>query len=263
MALKAEAEPLIKFFSLKNITEQTPFKKLYANINEQIFLVVSGIGVTNIKKVVFDLNKYHNTNKNCLWVNIGIAGQTSLKIGSIYEIKKIISKKKDNVYFTNSFVNCFKTKVICCVDKEEKEYSDDYLYDMESYGFMEALDLLTTRDNIFMFKIISDNLLYKPKNYKDFASQNIEKYIKSIYKLLYNYRIITNKYIDDFDNILNLVKNKYHVTFYNEKKLEKIILKISSFRNEDLIKDDILNSNSLKGLLDKYEKFLNNYLLKI
>ena len=32
---------------------------------------------------------------------------------------------------------------------------------MESYGFLEALDSLTIKENIFMFKIVSDNLQFK------------------------------------------------------------------------------------------------------
>ena len=47
---------------------------------------------------------------------------------------------------------------------------------MESYGLLEALDTPNDKENIFMFKIVSDNLQFKPKVIKIlplFLFQNI------------------------------------------------------------------------------------------
>ena len=126
-------------------------------MEKNVFLIITGVGKQNAKKAVAKLKKLNN-NKHDIWVNIGVAGHKTFKIGSIYEVKKVISSNNQNTFFTNSFYNEVPTSTICCVGKEEKKYNNNYLYDMESYGLLEALDSLTIKENIFMFKIISDNL---------------------------------------------------------------------------------------------------------
>ncbi len=92
---------------------------------------------------------------------------------------------------------------------------------MESYGFLEALDSLTIKENIFMFKIVSDNLQFKPKSYKNFAVSFISKHIRKIDTILDKYRNKPPESFYDISLILNIIKNKYHVTFYNKKKIGK------------------------------------------
>ena len=64
-----------------------------------------------------------NNNKDDIWINIGIAGHKTLKVGSIYEVKKVISSNNKNTFFTNSFYNKVPTSTVCCVNKEEKNSS--------------------------------------------------------------------------------------------------------------------------------------------
>ena len=143
------------------------YKNIFVNTDEKYFLIISGIGKKNAKAAVHELFKLQNYEKNSLWVNIGLAGHKHLKIGSLYEIKTVTLPNKVHLYFTNSFLNNIETYNICCVDKNELTYKDDCLYDMESYGIMEALSNMTLKENIFMFKVISDNLNFRPKNIKN------------------------------------------------------------------------------------------------
>ena len=156
-------------------------------MEKNVFLIIAGIGIENAKKAVNNLKQLNN-NKDDIWVNIGIAGHKTFKVGSIYEVKKVISSNNENTFFTNSFYNEVPTSTVCCVNKEEKKYNNKYLYDMESYGFLEALDSLTIKENIFMFKIVSDNLQFKPKSYKNFAISFISKHIRKIDTILDKYR---------------------------------------------------------------------------
>ena len=59
---------------------------------------------------------------------------------------------------------------------------------MESFG-LEALDSITIKENIFMFKVVSDNLQFKPKSYKNFAISFISKHIRKIDTFLINIEI--------------------------------------------------------------------------
>ena len=235
---------------------------IYSNLEKRISLIISGIGADNAKKAIIKLYKLE-FHKDDLWINIGIAGHKSYEIGSIYEVKKVISNKNKFFFFTNSFFNELPTSTVCCVDFEEKEFNKECLYDMESFGYLEALDKLTLRENIFIFKIVSDNLFHKPKNYKNFAITNIKKNIIKISKIINVHR--TNRFFEktDIKFILNIIKQKYHITFYNEKKLEKILIKVFSLKDKDEVEKEIISSKSLKDLIKQLEDYLLRYTLKI
>ena len=114
-----------------------------------------------------------------------------------------------------------------------------------------------------MFKIVSDNLQFKPKSYKNVAISFISKHIRKIDNILDEYR---NKPLENFYDVtlmLNIIKNKYNVTFYNKKKLEKILTKIFVIKGQKEIKNDILVSKSLNSLIKKFESYLTKYILKI
>ena len=195
IALKHEAIPIIDYFELT--LNDNKYRNIFSNVEKTVFLIITGIGIKNAKKAVTKLKKLNN-NKDDIWVNIGIAGHETFKEGSIYEIKKVISSNNKNTFFTNSFYNKIPTTTVCCVDKEEKKYNNKYFYDMESFGFLEALDSLTIKENIFMFKIVSDNLQFKPKSYKNVAISFISKHIRKIDNILDEYR---NKPLENFYDV--------------------------------------------------------------
>ena len=260
VALKHEALPIIDYFELT--LNNKKYGNIFSNVENNVFLIIAGIGIENAKKAVNNLKQLNN-NKDDIWVNIGIAGHKTFKVGSIYEVKKVISSNYENTFFTNSFYNEVPTSTVCCVNKEEKKYNNKYLYDMESYGFLEALDSLTIKENIFMFKVVSDNLQFKPKSYKNFAISFISKHIRKIDNILDQYR---NKPLENFYDItsmLDIIKNKYHITFYNKKKMEKILTKIFVIKNHKEIEYDVLISKSLNSLIKKFEGYLKKFTLKI
>ena len=218
VALKHEALPIIDYFELT--LNNKKYRNIFSNMEKNVFLIIAGIGIENSKKAVNNLKQLNN-NKDDIWVNIGIAGHKTFKVGSIYEVKKVISSNNENTFFTNSFYNEVPTSTVCCVNKEEKKYNNKYLYDMESCGFLEALDSFTIKENIFMFKIVSDNLQFKPKSYKKFAISFISKHIRKIDNILNQYRNNPLENFYDISLMLNIIKNKYHITFYNKKKWKK------------------------------------------
>ena len=258
MALKSEAMPLIDYFDL---TLNTPLN-IYSNLEKKIFLIISGIGVDNAIKATKKLYKIEFC-KDDLWVNIGIAGHKTHEIGAIYEVKKVITNEGKEAYFTNSFYNNLPTSTLCCVNSEEKYFNKECLYDMESIGYLKTLDKLTIKENIFIFKIVSDNSYQKLKNYKIFAISNIKKNIIKINNILNIYRVKSADKKTDINFIINLIKKKYHVTFYNEKKIEKILIKILTFKDKEKIEREIFNSESLNDIIKKLEDNLSKYILKI
>ena len=260
VALKNEALPIIDYYNLTPHNKK--FKNIFSNLQNKVFLIISGIGMQNAKKAAINLIQI-NHNKDNLWVNIGIAGHQTYKIGSIYEVKKVISSIHKNTFFTNSFYNKLPTCTVCCVDEEEKKFKKKYLYDMESYGFLEVLDNLTIKENIFIFKVVSDNIQFKPDNYKKFAISVISKYIDKVNAILNNYRCNSSENFSEIALMLDIIKKKYHVTYYNEKKLEKILIKISIIKKQKEIINEVSVSKSLNRLIQNFERHLADYILKI
>ena len=119
VALKAEAQAFVDKFKLKDYQ------------NENISVIISGIGVENMKKET--LNIVPKLNENDTILNVGICGANHK-----YKIGQLIDGSKDN---------------ITCVDYEV--YNDNHeIVDMESAGFIEATKNIK---NSYVFKIVSDH----------------------------------------------------------------------------------------------------------
>ena len=262
VALKAEALPIIEFYNLKkNLEKNKPFT-VYENPLRNILLIISGIGNEKSYRAVLYLQQLFPYEFNSLWINLGLGGHRDHQKGKIYEIKKVINNKDNQTFYTNTFLHNFKVEVLCSVEKAETVFTKNNIYDMEGFGFISALEKKVQKDYIFNFKIVSDNLTFQPKSYKDFAYRYIKKYIKSIHEVLEKYLSYEENNIE-INNLLKVISNKYHITFYNRKKIESLIKKILIIQNKNLVEREIIQSSSLNQLINLYEDKLNNYLLKI
>lgn len=205
-----------------------------------------------------------NCNHNSLWINIGIAGHNRFKPGQLYEIKKVTYIKNNKVfYYSNSLISCFKMHEACSVDKQEKKFKDNYIYDMESFGFIQSVERICLRENICILKVISDNSEKQPSNYKVFAYDNIKKNIEIINKGLVSYANEIKKNDLDYSAVMDVLNQKYHITFYNNKKIQNLIPKLMIIMGYNSIINEIGYSKSLKALINSFEEKLKSYILKI
>ena len=74
VAMKREAKPLINYWGLKENS-----KKFYSNKKKKINLIISGIGRKRAEKATIYLGE--KTNNTPFFLNIGIAGHKSYKLG--------------------------------------------------------------------------------------------------------------------------------------------------------------------------------------
>ncbi len=264
VALHSEALAIIEYYDLKLEKNSLYYNKIYKNKNNTIWLVLSGIGNEKAAKAVNVLYEISNSNCNTLWVNIGIAGHNSFTPGQLYEIKKVTYENNNkNFYYSNSLINCFEMHEVFSVDIPEKVFKDNYIYDMEAFGFISTLEKFCLRENICILKVISDNLKFNPDNYKEIAYKNIKKNIEIINNGLINYsKEIKQEYLD-CSNIMKLLNNKYHITFYNTKKIKNLMPKLIIIMGKNLIRKEIESSKSLKVLINSFEEKLKSYILKI
>ena len=86
VALDCEAKPLIAHYRLRRDRNAVGFA-VYRN--EQIALIVSGIGRVAAATAVGYLQALLGNQRNCAWLNVGIGGHRNYCIGDTYLAHKI------------------------------------------------------------------------------------------------------------------------------------------------------------------------------
>ncbi len=144
-ALKPEAQAFVDFYKLK----KSKLANYTAFMDENITLIISGLGVTNARLATQTLINHFDITDDDIYLNVGICGASgSYEIGELLEIGSIVYEE-DNYTFKND-------KEITCVDSEVS--AGDYnVVDMESYGFYDAVIHNPAIKNFYIFKVVSDH----------------------------------------------------------------------------------------------------------
>ncbi len=164
-ALISEAQPIIEFL---NLTKKED-KNFPIFTNHNTMLIVSGIGKINSAIAVTYIKP---TNKI---INIGICGSSTHEIGNLYKIKKIIDKNSQKVVHLNP-----NGETLTCVDTPQNNPSlfKNTLVDMESFGFFQAARKFVDKENILLYKIVSDKIsdtILTPKEVHDLITPHLRK----------------------------------------------------------------------------------------
>jgi hypothetical protein len=143
-ALKSEAQAFVEKYKLdkKSVDTFTVFQ------NENITLVVSGIGAKRARYATEFLIKKFALKSGDIFINVGICGACKIhEIGRLLKIGSIIYKERNYILDRNAACS------ITCVDEEMSEHLHD-IADMESFGFYEATKEIKNRH---IYKIVSDH----------------------------------------------------------------------------------------------------------
>ena len=171
-ALKSEAQAYVDKYRLS----KSKLGNFVLFSNEDMFLLVSGMGVLNARLATQALINQYDITDDDTYLNVGICGASrEYEIGSLLEIGSI---SYDGIYYT------FKDSIeeISCVDEEISENSYT-IVDMESYGFYDAVIHNPAIKNFFIFKVVSDH--FEPhKVTKDRTKKLISKNIDVINTLI-------------------------------------------------------------------------------
>jgi len=201
-----EAKPLMEWFDLKKIDDRFLIYE-----NEKIKLIISNQGKLNSAiATTYLLSRYEID----YVLNIGIAGSSDREIGEIFLINKI----NENLFPDILIPHPFKESSIICFDEvvTNGEYS---LVDMESEGFFKAAIKFVKTHQIFLIKIVSDNLVcFRPT--QEFINNlflpHKEKIISFINSLKSSEKI-------DFSEAEELAK-KYNLSFSQKEMLKNRII---------------------------------------
>ena len=156
VALRAEANVLIKKFHLKNFSNSSKFP-IYINRENGHALVISGVGAIKSAVATMYLNNTFNSGQFVAWINIGIAGHFQGPVGTLFQAIKVVNKDNGKSFFPGlRFSKLAKTAELYTVSSPESEFSLPVLYDMEAAGFCEIAPGLSCNELTFVLKIVSD-----------------------------------------------------------------------------------------------------------
>lgn len=226
-ATLSEAMPIIDLFNLREYKSNANFK-IYHSDNKS--LTISGIGKINSAMSVTQTFNEFNCVRNNTWINVGLVGNKSRKIGEIFLVDKVIDSSSSKVYFP--FVGFKKIKSTECVtyDKKDLNYNQS-LSDMECSGFFYATNKYGIKEFINILKIVSDNKK---------SSINFENKCE-VYNLIDNKK----KFILDLCEFTEKVKEGFE-----QDNLDKIDLQFEKqFQN---IRFTFTQKQQMKSLLKLY-----------
>jgi len=156
-ALLCEAQTFIEKLKLKKISS-TP--KIYADDN--YIICIGGVAQKNTKNSLNYIFQNYNIDKA---INIGIAGcgDTTIKIGELFCTNRVLDKIPHKKLITSN------TPVVKNSTRSLKHLE---LYDMEGRYFEDICSDHLEKENIYIFKIVSDHL-QNTKLSKDFVKSLI------------------------------------------------------------------------------------------
>lgn len=243
-ALSCEAEPLIEHFHLKK-------KEALGNFalfkNENTALAISGIGKHHAAATVGYLSGMFPGTHG--WFNVGIAGHQSFGIGEGYFIHKITDSASDMRYYP-VFIKAppAKTAALITVDKPEKNYHGEALYDMEGSAFFPACMRFSSVELIHCLKIVSDN--------KQSPIEKIDK--KTVTHLISGKMAEIEKMSENIKEILSLLEEiqlfqesdlsafflRWHFTETQKHTLKQLLQKWKAVQPKKTIWDETLKQLS-------------------
>ncbi len=155
-ALASEAKPLIDFFTLQKSDD--PYFSIFKN--DSIMLIISGMGKLNSTTATTYLLTV-NKIKPAHIINIGISGSANPNhhIGECFLIRKIIDHASHKVIHLNPKAFLDAT-TITCFDTPQNDITKlkNTLVDMESFGFYQSSQKFLNKEQITLFKIVSDKI---------------------------------------------------------------------------------------------------------
>jgi len=147
VALKAEAQAFVDKFSLNKFS----LNKFTCFQNENITLIVSGIGINNAMHATQTLINYYDISDEDTYLNLGICGACKdFSIGEIIDIGSIEYQKRIYTLQSDS------SHMITCVD-HEINHNEYKIVDMESFGFYEAVSHSPAIKKHKIIKVVSDH----------------------------------------------------------------------------------------------------------
>ena len=250
-ALSCEAEPIIQYFNLFKIKEFDLFR-LYQSGDKNITLTITGVGKINAAAAVTFHHACLSTSPSDIWLNVGIAGHSSIPIGEVCLINKITDYQYGTTWYPQILfeIDCTSAALITH-DAASSQYQNS-LFDMEASGFYQMALRLGTAELIHCLKIVSDNQQHSVENIKaDHVKKLITKNKLKIVQLLNSLKPLAKELsrINTTPECYQTLIDEYHLTQTERIQLLRLLNQWSvRFPNDDImcLVSNIKNGKSLQ-----------------
>jgi len=241
VALQCEAKPFIHHYRMKGNANHSPFR-IYEG--DDIRLIVCGIGKVSAAAATSYLHSVHAYERNCAWLNIGIAGHADKHIGEGFLIHKITDAGSGTSWYPPIVIStpCM-TDSLVTVDRAEYNFSTADIYDMEASGFYATASRFTTAEIIHSYKVISDNRSQPAKIASEhIVEQLIGEHIYTVNEIttqmnrlssrLYNIESVP----EDMDRFLD----SWRFTSHEQNRLRHLLKRLTVLSPDENIWNDTL-----------------------
>jgi len=175
IALPAEAKPIIHHFGLKRDNSHSLFKT-YRSQDSSLWLVISGVGKDSAATSTEFLATVSEADEKTAWLNVGIAGQKDLPVGTSVLADKITDPDTDQTWYPLiTFTPFCKTASIKTVLQHLDDYPTNDVYEMEAAGFYSTASQIASPELVHVLKVVSDNFR---SSVEEISGAKVENLIK-------------------------------------------------------------------------------------
>ena len=250
VAIGAEATPLVQALSLKK-DPSCPYT-LFTNGSRR--LVVSGIGKERCAAATGYLCGRF-AQKNQPWLNIGIAGHGTYELGTPFLASRILDDVTGECFYPPQVLRthiALSELTSCCAPCSK--YQAGMGYDMEAHGFCKAACMVTTRELVQIFKIVSDNPDHPLESFDPrVAVHAIEKNLSIIERLICGLEELSREILPDprIGQIANRIQEKIKFSATRAVQLEDLL------RQAIVLEEDLAKIEKKAALLNRASEVLS------
>jgi nucleoside phosphorylase len=154
VALAAEARPLISSWRLERDVRCDAFG-VYRR--DDVALAVSGPGKTAAAAACAFLHLATGGVRHAAWLNVGVAGHGSLEVGRAVLAHKVRDQASGRSWYPpHVFRPGLPTDVVTTVERVERRFADEGVYEMEASGFYPTACRFSSAELVQCVKVVSD-----------------------------------------------------------------------------------------------------------
>jgi adenosylhomocysteine nucleosidase len=169
VALPCETRPWVARLGLERFDSGRVFETYRG---EGFALVRTGIGKIRAAAGVAHLAAVLGASAPRSWINVGVAGHRDAPIGATFIAHKVSDAATRAAWYPPILGRRrTPTASVVSVDRLERDYPDDDLYDMEAAGFVPMAIAYTTAELVQVVKIVSDRRDDPPE---ELSAQRVE-----------------------------------------------------------------------------------------
>jgi len=156
VALRSEARPLVKRFSLETVPGGLAGRPAFAG--SDLRLIVTGIGRSRSALAVEGLSGLQEARSKVAWLNVGIAGHRDLQIGEAILADEVVDAATGQIWRLHPIPGTpCRIGPLCTVETVEEVYPTPAAYEMEAASLCRRVPDAREAGLLQIVKVVSDN----------------------------------------------------------------------------------------------------------